>query len=268
MMDKSAIDTLIDIGATRDGLIGKTFIPSALIPKTCEVVNLENFLEAPIRMRATFRTERLEDFAAYVREQGDTNETAIFIQSAGSGAKAVIDYGSDKDPLWGDHKAILSIPATPEADAIQRICCRPHSQRELIEFMEDWGHILNAESSSEETIGIKKAIAAIRAVTIDSIRKLTNEEADFETSQSALEKISAKSSKGALPAKLIATASLLEGLEPTLIELRVSILTGEDRPMFRVRFVAEEKLRQAAAKEVEARIQTDLAGTRIFVGEI
>lgn len=256
------------VSANRPPILDQMDVPVVITPDNCRLQSLEHYLAAPTRMKESFQTERLSDFAKYVDNHGDQENTVIFLRPDGSGAKAVFDRGTPEHPLWGDHTATLSVPFTTEFHAIQHQCqSGAISQRDLIHFLEDWRHVLGAEVD-DENVSIGQAINAIRSVTVESIQRVNSEDADFEASLSALDKISAKSESGRLPQIFRATVAVRKCNEPTQTELRLSLVTSESKPHFKLRMVQYDKIIEDSAKEVEALITEAMPDLQLYVGTV
>lgn len=265
-MNEEAIKRIEEMTLASNTRLEGLQIPTVVLAGGNEVHDLERFLANPVRQRVNYTTERLNDFCSYVKKEATENETAVFIEPDGSGALAIIDFGTAEKPMWKNHKANLRMKWTPEFRAIHEICRHPKDQRALIDFIEDWSHALTAEANSE-TLTLAEAVKAIRAVTISNIHEATSEVADFEAASSALSRISAKSKGGALPGKLVMGCKVYPHTKSIQVVCRVSIVTGSDKPMFSLRIVGLEKIEQEVAEEIELEIGMLLdKQARVYVG--
>lgn len=94
----------------------KTDAPALVLPEGSKVECLEYLADAPMRLRATYTTQRISDFCRYVKAEGAT-DTVVFVQDDGSGAQAIIDYGGHEESDWGAKKSTFaSIEATSGQD--------------------------------------------------------------------------------------------------------------------------------------------------------
>lgn len=264
-MDKEAIDTLLALGAQKLDKLDMTHYPAALIPSESELVSLERFGRLPHRQRARVSFTRIDDFSKYVNAESD-ELTVVMIEPDGSGAVAGIDFGSKDNPGWKEHEAKLKLPTTPEWDAIRALCSQSQDQRELVDWIEDWDDMCVLHGTDGEQINSGVAIGSIRSVTLESISKVTAEDADYEASLSTLDRIAAKSEKGQLPAVIKARCRIYECLDEVDVMIRVRILTGRQKPAFQCRISARERLLDDAAKQVEAKLRAGCAVDRIYVG--
>mgnify|MGYP005851356125 CR=1 FL=1 len=266
-MDRSAIEALQELLALGPR-VADTDYPVAVLPSSMSVTTLEKHQAHPFRMRAQILTKRIAEFTNYVIDAGN-QDTVVFVQPDGRAAVAVMDFGNTDEPGWQEHSVILNLDLSPEMQALENlIAATPLTQRQLIEFIEDWHEIIGAEAAGGGEMTANKAIAAIRSVTIEGVRKATKEEADFEASVSALEKVSASSNNGALPGTLRVSCPYLRELTVQQFEVRLSILTTQDTPMFNARIVGLDRIQKEAADEVESLIRESLDDTRIYLGEL
>lgn len=265
MINKDAIDRIVELGiAARSDLTSVTAQPVIALPSGTQVVDLEKYLHAPVRMRRAFAAERIDEFCAYIRHQMTLDATAIFIGPNGLAAKAVIDYGSHDAPQWGDHTATLDLPLTPEYTALKALCATDLTQRDLIEYLEDWGNIVTPRVDGQDS-SLGAALDAIRKVEIAQKAVATHSETHFAAARTAMEEIEARSGAGRLPSDILVRCPLVHGTTTQPIQARLSLLTGSDKPKFRARIIALELLQKALAEEVEQLIRDEFAGTDVLV---
>lgn len=265
-MDTSAIERIEAlIGATQP--LPEVGVPLVMVPPGCEVQDLERKMDVPRRMRVTFTTERLEDFCNYVSKEA-SEHTATFIRPDGGSAKAVIDFGSHAAPQWSEHKAQLTMKYTPTFKALKDACdARALSQRDLTDWLEDWRHVVSPYADDvAQSVG--QAVQAIRKVDVKAISQATHEDGDFRAARSAMEEVEAKSSAGKLPGHFAVTCQVYPCTQQRIVTARLSLLTGSDKPAFRLRILGEEALMQEVAEEIELEIATRLQGMRVFIGEV
>ena len=249
------------------------FIPATLIPAGCKVESLEHLQQSPAFMRATYTTERLEDFCRYVsREAIADNGTVVFIKPDGSGATGIIDFGSHGKPLWGRHKAQLAMVATPEFRALTRICSKPLTQRDLLDWIEDWQHIISPFDSFDGSMLISAAVQRIQRIDIKTTSDKKNEVGDFKSNRTAMEQIEATSGTGAPPSGFYVACQVYPCTKIRDIQVRMSIRTTGDEPVLMLRMVGIDAVHKEVAEEVDLEINTRFqasgADVRTFVGSI
>lgn len=268
MYDLQRLEQLIAAAQTLE----ETDVPAVVLPSGAGVESLEHLLSTPMRMRQTFTTERLSDFCRYVGgEAGSTDDAAgvaVFVRPDGSGAEAVIDYGTHNSPLWGQHRARLVMRHTPEFAGLLGIVDKRLGQRDLIEWLEDWGRIITPYRGDEE-ISLAQAISVIRRIDIKEKRTQTHETGEWSAVRSSLEEIEATSSGDVMPDGFRIKCQLYPETQEREITTRLSLLTGDDAPTLRLRIVGFDRLRQEVAEEVELVITNQLgATTRVFCGSV
>lgn len=268
-MEAKAIERIEQLAAAASDRLPKTHIPAIALPQGTQIHDLEHLLAAPVRMRQTYTTERLADFCRYVKAEaeGGLSDAACFVAPNGSGADAVLDYGTHSAPLWGSHRAELRMRHTAEFTALDEITRRPLTQRDLIDFIEDWAHILTPVRGDDE-ISLPQALAAIRRVDIKQTKNVGHEQGDWGATRSSMEQIEAKSGDQALPDGFQVRCRVYPHTAERTITARLSLLTGDDTPRLRLRILGREQLMQEIAEEIEQAISTELAGIRVFVGGI
>jgi len=268
-MDRDAIDRIVELAETAHKIDVETAQPIISLPAGAQVIDLEKYLKAPVRMRRSFTTQRVDDFCKYVHEERGADNGVIFIAQNGQSAQAIIDYGTHALPQWGDHKAALQLEKTPEFIALEKVCEKNLTQRDLTNYLEDFAHIITPMIDDNAT-SMAAAIAAVRRVEINQKASATHTEGNFNAARTAMEEVEAKCGAGNLPSGLTLLCPLYHGTSRQSIQTRLSLITGEEKPAFRLRIVARDVLDKAVAEEVENLIRgyfTD-APLRIFTGTI
>jgi uncharacterized protein YfdQ (DUF2303 family) len=167
------------------------------------------------------------------------------------------------------------MPTTPATLALERTAAYsamlkvagsalPLDQRALAEFLEDWPE---AACTRDETfIPRGRAIAAVRLVTVETSSKVATEERSLSASRSALQQAKVEGAESALPAHVVFACVTYLGLAPRTFSLRVSVLTGEKAPMFRLHLAKFEQHAQEMGQELADLVRSLKAGPPVFVG--
>lgn len=245
-------------------------IPAQVLPGDSSVQSLEHLQEVPARMRSTFKTERIRDFVAYLKENAGV-AAAVFVAPDGGGALGVIDYGNQDAPRWGDHKAKLGMKRTPEFAAVERICEEALSQRDVIDWIEDWRDIIQpaVESGGEATeVPIARALAAIRKINLKEAIDTGHEEGDFRNRRTAMEEIEASSGGDAIPGLYKVSCRPYPETITRTVYLRLAVMTSGREPKLRFRIIGHEALKQSVAEEIELDLTARLTGIRVFIGSV
>ncbi|MCC5809907.1 MAG: DUF2303 family protein [Ectothiorhodospiraceae bacterium] len=264
-MDRSAIERIEEL--SNGGTLG-THIPSISLPGGNKVESLEQFQERPARNRTRFTTERLPDWLAYVTDHAPKPGAAAFVRPDGSGATGIMDFGTHETPQWCDHRAVLTMKHTPEFAALLEACSSALSQRDLTDWLEDWRDIITPFEDEEE-VSVAQAVAAIRKVDIKQAQSSTHEQADYRASVSSIAEIDARSASGSLPTLFTIWARVYPSTTPCSIQVRPSLLTGDSTPRFRLRIMAEARLMEDVANEVQQDIRDQLAeSVPVYLGSV
>lgn len=269
-MDSTAIQRIEELTAARHMGEMPTFIGAIALPSGMKVESLEHLQESPSHQRAVYTTERLEDFCNYIKEEALAEGTVVFVKPDGSGAEGIIDFGTHDTPLWGHHRAQLTMKHSPEYAALLKACAMDLDQRALIDWLEDWQHVVIPENTDGTHLPVAQAIQKIRKVDIKAIANQTSEVGDFSAGRTAMESIEAKAGDGTPPALFALNCQVYPCTGLRSVKARLSLKTGGDKPSFRLRIIGKEALEKEIAEEIDLEINTRLNGTdvRTFVGSV
>lgn len=249
------------------------YIPAALqyrlavLPEKHQLHDLEKYGPLRDRYRGRFKTSALGDFVQYVLDNQNNEVPQVFISPDETEATAFMNLGTLAAPGHGDHTATLALANTPEWAALEYAAQNRFTQQELIEWLQDWQPQITAlEADLEAPMPHAQALAAIRQVTIKATAETTSTQEDFRASRSTLEDVEA-SSKLTLPSGIRFTAAPCEGLPPQQVIVRLSVLTASEKPMFRLRPMRFEAVKQAVLEDFKAAMWADLSEkARITIG--
>ncbi|MDP2346746.1 MAG: DUF2303 family protein [Gammaproteobacteria bacterium] len=235
-MDNTAIQEIHDNAAAvllNRVTIPGTHVPIAALPENFKIHSLDQFQQHRSRFSGNFVTAHSSSFAKYHKSVDAT--TAVYIDPTEMTAEAIFDIGTTEEPGHCAHRARLVMLKTPPFKALETLAAKREStQRELAEWLEDWRDYVTAINEDDADIAIKQLISTVRNVTIDSLKKVDSAEQNFSSTKTALEKIEASSSAGALPKLLIFTCEPYKDLPIQEFRFRISIRTGNDKPTFGV----------------------------------
>lgn len=258
-MEEGAVDRIarLAVEAAKANRLN-TDTPAVLVNGS--VVSLESLHANRSRFRGSFVTPDLREFAAYIESSQLKDQCAIFVNGELLKASAYLNIGTQEEPGHCDWRAVLDVEYSAEMKAVYNITNGKTSQRDLSDWIEDWQHILSGRASDGTELDAKQMVAAIRAVKVNSSGEVANVERDFGGSRSAFEDVEASSKAGKLPAIITANLSPAQGFGSRAISLRVSILTGEEKPRFVLRIIAKDLLDQQLAAELVELIRKELGG--------
>lgn len=223
---------------------------TAALPSDYVLHDLEGKNPNRRRARGTMATAALASFVGYTREHAELG-TSVFVDADIMRATAILNLGTPEHPGHADNKAIYA----PEKTAAYRALLAmtngnggAHKQAVIAEFLEDWPELIKCFNGDGE-ITPPKAIAAIRKMSIESIRKAESSVQSLSESRSAFETISATSADP-LPTHIYFTCQPYANLAERLFVLRLGVLTGGDKPMVGLRIVKAEQHQEEMASEL------------------
>lgn len=229
------------------------------LPKDFGTHDLEHLLPHRRRARGKMETAYIKPFAEYAQAHSEPG-AAVFVNAASMTAEAVLDLGTKESPGHADHRAVLDLQATAAYTALLNINGRAQSQQALAEFFEDWGAVATLKffsADSEVTPG--KAIAAVRRITIENLRKTDSEEQQLSANRTAFESVKA-SSQEPIPTTIYFETKPYPELQARTFVLRLSILTGGSAPQLVLRIVNLETHVEEMGQELTARVQDAISG--------
>lgn len=231
----------------------------AVQPEGAKLINLEKYQAYRDRFRGALSTNALADFARYVEHhpKGDTG-AAGFIDQDRMACQVIFNLGNETDAGHGDDTATLTLKPTAAYKAMTGIVGQKLGQQDLAEFIEDWAPHITA-FAGDEKLNIVQAITGIRKMTIKATSQRDSSVGDFNHARSAMDEIEARSQE-TLPTRFEFTAVPFEGLQPATIHLRLSVITGSDAPVLKLRWVAEEAQREEFAREFKGVLEQQVGG--------
>ncbi|WP_044872000.1 DUF2303 family protein [Pseudomonas sp. LFM046] len=256
MLNKDALQLILDQALAASGKELGTDTPVALVPQSTQVVNLEEYMPGRSRFRGALSTASLEDFCGYVLQR-EVAGTQGYVDQDAMSCKVFFNLGDLDHPGHADDTANLKLKPTAAYKTLLAIAGSTLTQKDLAEWMEDWAQFLTA-TDGEASMGLVQAIAAVRNITIKAASERTHQEGNFNASRSAMDRIEAES-QDKLPDALHFALVPYEGLGQRTFTLRLSILTGGDKPALKARWAGEEIQREEIAQEFK-RVLSDKLG--------
>lgn len=234
------------------------------LPEDFTVLDLEKYLSLRRRARGTMTTQSIADFAAYTVHHDDDGGTTVFVNPEDMRATAVLNLGTPTAPGHADNRAKLDPKSTASYRALLTMATGAgQAQLKVAEFLEDWAPLIKCFNDAGP-IAAPQAIAAIRKITVESLRKLESEEQSLSASRSAFEQVSA-TSKDPIPTTIYFECQPYADLAARLFVLRLGVLTGGDKPMVNLRIVKHEEHLEEMARELADKITQAFGDTEIPV---
>ena len=269
MFSKEAIDTLtkaeaITAAGKRVELAFENDQPALPLPTDFKLHDLEAYAPGRRRPRGTMTTSVLKDFAAYAAEHNEGG--AVFVDADAMSATAVLNLGKPDEPGHADNLAVLQLRQTSQfAALLAKATGQPLKQADLAEFLEDWWVYIVC-SDDEGTIEQRQAIAAVRRITIENLRKVDSTVNKLAETRSAFESVAA-TSVDRIPTQLMFTAVPYTGLTERAITVRIGVLTGADKPMLNMRIVNLDFHKEQMAAELAQLVQDEFTeGLPVHIG--
>lgn len=266
MFDKEAIKALQE-GESIHQAQGAMMLQSSAnhlvaLPETFKTHDLEQYQPNRRRARGVMTTHALSDFATYTKAHAEEGAT-VFVDADEMNATAVLNMGTSAAPGHTDNRAKVQLKRTAAYAAVKAHASgQAISQLKAAEFLEDWpGHVqcFNDQGSITQP----KAIAAIRKLSIESMRRLESSEQSLSASKSAFESVQATSAEP-IPTTIYFDCEPYYGLESRQFVLRLGVLTGGDKPAISLRIVKQELHDEEMANEF-ANLARDALGSDLPV---
>lgn len=235
-----------------------TLVPVTALPADVKIHDLERFQALRSRFRGTLTTNSLRDFADYTINRNGP-EAQGFVNQDDMSCKVFFNLGDEITPGHADDVAILKLKPTAAYKALQEITGKKLSQRDLAEWIEDWHPNLVATKEGGGTMAISAAVASVRNITIEARQTATSSEHNFGAARSAMDSIEAASAESRIEA-LHFELIPYEGLATRVFTLKLSILTGDDKPTLKLRWASEEQQVEEIAHEFKTTLGKEVGG--------
>jgi len=257
MFDKEAVIALQEhasINAANVALAGTSLTNELVaLPSDYNLHNLEQHLATRRRARGTMATTALAAFADYTVAHGE-NGTTVFVDPENMRAVAVLNLGSSSIPGHADNHAKLTLQRTAAYTALlHHANGQGHKQATIAEFLEDWAANVHCFTAAGE-VPTPRAIAAVRKITIEAMRKQESTEQQLGSSRSAFESVQATSTEP-LPTVIYFKCQPYADLSDRVFVLRLGVLTGNDKPAINLRIVKQETHQEEMALELASLIE-------------
>ena len=233
------------------------------LPSDYKLHDLESHLPLRRRARGVMETSALAAFGEYTLAHKEPG-ASVFVSPEHMTATAVLNLGTPDEPGQTDNRAKLTAKRTAAFDALlAHTSGQQLKQATVAEFLEDWQDNIFCQNA-EGPVPMPKAVAAIRKLTIESIRKLESSEQNLGASRSAFESVQATSADP-IPTGIAFTCNPYQDLEPRTFLLRLSILTGDAKPVITLRIIKREEHTEQMAEELAGLIESAFSGESIPV---
>ncbi|MGM7747302.1 YfdQ family protein [Yersinia enterocolitica] len=239
-LDSSAITEIRDMVLTSiiEKQLSSTACDTIALPAGVAVKSLEQFNLERYRFRGVMETSSIDEYVKYSSGYAGDG-VRCFIDADEMRAETIFNIGTLENPGHADNTASLSLKKTAPFRELLNIDGRKQTQKELAEWLEDYREFLLAFDADGVVLDIKKAVGAVRRITIEQTSSADHEDQDFSAKRSVMESVEAKS-KDVMPAAFEFKCVPYEGLGERRFKLRYSILTGGNVPVLVLRIVQLE----------------------------
>ncbi len=239
----------------------------ALVPDGMALRSTQEFGEVATHYVQSFVTSSIPDFIEYNEKFGSEHATC-FVDSDEMKARTIFDLGEPLTPGHKKHDARFVTKQTAAFTDLLDIVNQNLSQKKAAEFIESWGDIIKVSSVSG-SMPTAEAAKSIRDMTIDSARSVSSQVSDFGAKMSAMEEIEARN-KDKIPAEFVFSCVPFWGFESRKILVKISIITGEEKPMLNFRVFLKEKLMEDLGEELKEIFVNGLqeSGIDLFIGRV
>ena len=249
--------------------VNNTDFPVVSKSKSLELENLEEFQKCKNQFTGTFNTSVIDDFVAYLKaHQGDN----CFINKNGMTAKTVLDLGDNDNPGHGKHKAVLSLESTAAFLSLNDMRNERHNQKDLVEWLIDWKDHVVFNDENGKPVEFKKAITAIRNITLESANKKVSDVQHFSEKKSSMENVEASTSSedGTLPSYIIFKCHPYEGINQFEFNLRISLILRADSISIMMRAIKFSAVKEDIANTFRdlllRKFEDDKTSVNIYLG--
>lgn len=264
MIDKEAIEALQlseAINAANNNAKAESVLA---LPENFNLHDLEKYQSIRRRAIGLMNTTSVQDFASYIEDHAEPGAT-VFINAESMKAVAVLNLGTPDEPGHADNIAVLQSKKTAAFTALLNMANgQSRTQQDVAEFMEDWPSMVSC-FNDEGVITNPKAIAAVRKVSIESMRKMESVEKQHAASRSAFESIQASSTEP-LPTLVYFETVPYNGLKSRLFVMRLGVRTGGEKPALTLRIQNMEQHEEEMATELAALVGETVKTIPVLLG--
>ncbi len=268
-LDSSAITEVRDMVLTSiiEKQLNRMACDTIALPAGVSVKSLEQFQLERYRFRGAMETSNIDEFVKYSSGYAGDG-VRCFIDADEMRAQTIFNIGTLLNPGHADNTASLSLKKTAPFRELLNIDGRKQTQKELAEWLEDYREFLLAFDADGVVLDIKKAVGAVRRITIEQTSSADHEDQDFSAKRSVMESVEAKS-KDVMPVAFEFKCIPYEGLGERRFKLRYSILTGGNVPVLVLRIVQLEAEEEKIAVEFLELLTNKFKGVEVetFIGK-
>lgn len=229
-------------------------------PGKTSVHSIEHLMGGRARFRGVMSTSSLKDFVAYVMSREVSPRGFVDAEKIESLAcKAFFNLGHETLPGHADDVAVLKPKMLSAFSVMRSTNGKKLGQQDLIDWIEDWHHILTAHKADGSHMEITAAVAGVRNIKLQKKAEATSTVGNANSARSAFEEIEANRD-GTMPGTFTLKTAPFDGFAEKEFVLRVSVLTGSDVPQLSLRWQRQEVQCEEIAQEFKSILVREMGG--------
>lgn len=241
--------------------------PFVLTPNDMKVIDFEQYLQNPNRIRKDISFVDVQGFTAYFQDFKNGSTPYLFAVSDGRElqVRCIFDYDkpgeatSIQEPQWGSHRATMNLTYHPDFAELKVKSDVWHKQEDFALFVEENTHLFKIPAGAD-MLEIAQTLKGTQSATWKAGSRLANGERAFEY----VEEIAGKGIRNdlAIPEYFLFSTPIFEGFEAQDIQAAFRWRLSEGKITFSYRLLSKQQER-AAIESVKADI-TKKTGLPIF----
>lgn len=270
-MDETAIKEIANLavaGEAGQGVQHADFL-AVVLPDNHKIQPLEMLQERPNLFRAAYTTNNIDDFVAYVGQYHLLSQSKVFIDPDQAESSAILDLGTPEKPLWGKHKTTLKLEKSPEYAALLKANNTSYSQKDLIDFFEDYAEYITFIDEDLNPINFKTGIQSLRKLKTLENRQQESSVGNFSQSHSVLESIEIKAAGESIPYGFKFDIFPYEGLKLFTVVSQIRASNAGKDVLLKYRINSIDKLKKEIAEDFKQKIvdllKSDVA---VYIGKL
>lgn len=240
--------------------------PLFLAPDNFKMHDLEGHMQFRTNYRFKFKTTNINDFISYAEEYIE-NGSKCFVDADRMTAKAFFDLGNKLHAQHQDHTGHLELKRLSDYKKLLDIDEMHLSQKDAGNFIEDFYE--NVKCFTKDGVEMPASVAAqsIYDMTIEQAKTIKSKVANLGESLSTMEKIEA-ANQDKICAGFVFKCIPYMGLDEREFQVRLSILTGGERPKISLKVINIEKHQEQMSEEFRDQLVRAFKGSEMktFIG--
>lgn len=226
-------------------------VPFVAVPRGHNLESIEQFLDAPTRIRKLLKVQTPDSFIRYFNKFCN-DDSLVILNDDNQSITGLLDYHGANDPQWCDHKVVYACPNSREWQVWIGANKDKFNQLAFAEFIEE--NIKDfAEPSGGELLEIATKFSVIRTAVFSNSVRLQSGEFEFQFSEQ-------NNSKGTVtvPEKIAIGIAPFHNGTKYRIEARLRYRLREGQLSIWYELIEPEKVLEDAFEEVKTVIRNGI----------